>query len=79
MQDLWASFARTHDPIPERAYLEARGYASTLQTLDDLEWEWPDFNQEEERVELEWGALALSEGLPETDRCEVLLGALQSS
>jgi len=72
MQDLWASFARTQNPIPEKAYLEARGYESTLQALKQLDWTWPDLNVDERVVDLDWAALGKREGLPEKERCEAL-------
>jgi hypothetical protein len=31
--DYWSAFARTRDPNPSRAYLEARGYWSTLEQI----------------------------------------------
>ncbi|KAI0262433.1 alpha/beta-hydrolase [Gloeopeniophorella convolvens] len=32
-QDVWVSFIRTHDPNPSQAFLAARGYTSTLNTI----------------------------------------------
>ena len=31
--DIWTSFARTFDPNPQLAYLEARGYTNTIDQL----------------------------------------------
>lgn len=33
--DTWSSFARTFDPNPDPAYLEARGYTNTTQVLEE--------------------------------------------
>ncbi|KAJ7787685.1 alpha/beta-hydrolase [Mycena olivaceomarginata] len=41
IQDMWASFARTGNPNPPHAYLEARGYQSTLDVLS--RWTWPQY------------------------------------
>jgi hypothetical protein len=38
--DSFASFARTYDPNPERGFLVARGYKSTIQEIDTAgRWE----------------------------------------
>lgn len=38
--DYWSSFVRTGDPNPDGAYLESRGYGSTLAQVEEVgEWE----------------------------------------
>ncbi|KZV71090.1 carboxylesterase [Peniophora sp. CONT] len=88
IQDLWGSFARTGNPNPSHAYLSTRGFTSTLSVVSD--WTWPRFDvawaahPEDGEGEVlgsgEGGVAALDwpkpgeEGLPDVEKCEVVLG-----
>lgn len=86
-QDLWGSFARTGDPNPSHAYLSTRGFNSTLSTVRN--WTWPRFDiawasqreighgevlgsGNEGVAALDWPTPG-KEGLPDVERCEIVL------
>ncbi|KAJ7739568.1 alpha/beta-hydrolase [Mycena metata] len=70
IQDLWSSFARSGDPNPPRAYLEARGYESTLEALSH--WTWPKYTASKPGVaQLQYPGVTTGT-LPNIARCKVL-------
>ncbi|KAL0263761.1 hypothetical protein SLS55_002743 [Diplodia seriata] len=71
VQDMWGSFARTGNPNVERAYLEARGYNSTMKLFDG--WTWPEFSTWSPRVAALQYPEASETTLPEQRHCDVLL------
>ncbi|KAF5372239.1 hypothetical protein D9758_005066 [Tetrapyrgos nigripes] len=76
VQDLWTSFARTHDPNPSLALLKARGpaYGSTLNLLQQTGWVWPKFeNGNQVLASLEYPQLGIQQGLPDDENGSKLL------
>ncbi|KAL1638684.1 hypothetical protein SLS58_008716 [Diplodia intermedia] len=71
VQDMWGSFARTGNPNVDRAYLEARGYNSTMKLFEG--WEWPEFSTWSPRVAALQYPEASETTLPEQRHCRVLL------
>lgn len=70
IQDMWASFARTGNPNPPHAYLEARGYQSTLDVLS--RWTWPQYTAGKPVVaKLQYPGLETG-ALPDIARCAVI-------
>ncbi|OJD29432.1 carboxylesterase [Diplodia corticola] len=71
VQDMWASFARAGNPNVDVAYLEARGYNSTIELFSS--WEWPEFNTWSPRVASIQYPQSSVTTLPEQQHCKVLL------
>ncbi|KAJ7352027.1 alpha/beta-hydrolase [Mycena albidolilacea] len=70
IQDMWASFARTGNPNPPRAYLEARGYQSTLDALG--RWTWPEYTADKPDIgRLQYPSPATGP-LPDVAQCKVI-------
>ncbi|KAI0030037.1 carboxylesterase [Vararia minispora EC-137] len=74
VQDMWGAFARTGNPNPSADYLTARGYASTLEVVQNFSW--PTFSGGNSTVAaLQFPAPGL-EGLPDLEKCEVVLAVI---
>ncbi|KAJ7352026.1 alpha/beta-hydrolase [Mycena albidolilacea] len=70
IQDMWASFACIGNPNPPHAYLEARGYQSTLDILS--RWTWPQYTAGKPVVAmLQYPGLETG-ALPDIARCAVI-------
>ncbi|KAK7060848.1 hypothetical protein VNI00_000581 [Paramarasmius palmivorus] len=77
VQDMWASFARTGIPNPDKSYLQVRGraYESTLRVLEgENGWSWPEAGAGGV-ASLDYPGLAVEAQLPEQEngRCAFLL------
>ncbi|KAK7060839.1 hypothetical protein VNI00_000572 [Paramarasmius palmivorus] len=77
IQDMWASFARTGNPNPDKSYLQLRGraYESTLKVMEgDKAWSWPEFSTGGV-ASLDYPGLATEPELPEQEngRCNFLM------
>ncbi|ESK91554.1 putative carboxylesterase from carbohydrate esterase family ce10 [Moniliophthora roreri MCA 2997] len=77
IQDMWASFARTGNPNPDKRYLEVRGraYENTLRAFGgDDGWSWPEF-KDGGLASLDYPGLRVEDKLPEQDngRCHFLM------
>ncbi|EEB97797.1 hypothetical protein MPER_02810, partial [Moniliophthora perniciosa FA553] len=78
IQDMWASFARTGNPNPDKRYLEVRGraYENTLRVFGGGGdgWSWPEF-QDGGLASLDYPGLGLEDKFPEQDngRCNFLM------
>jgi hypothetical protein len=67
---MWAAFARTWNPNPPRAYLEARGYRSTLDALG--RWAWPEYTADKHDIaRLQYPGPATGT-MPDVARCKVI-------
>ena len=68
--DYWTSFARTGNPNPNEAWLEARGYTSTIEQMDG-QWK-PVTSQEQNLRWLDWGAAEKTVGFQDLKQCEAI-------
>ena len=66
--DYWSAFARTRDPNPSRAYLEARGYWSTLEQTEKV-GPWVAAKEGGWRL-LQWNGR--QQGVTEKAQCDAL-------
>jgi len=74
VQDMWGAFARTGNPNPEIAYLEARSYDTTVAVLGrENAFVWPEYTTEApELALLDYPDLSTGP-LPDLERCKVIL------
>jgi len=70
VMDYWTSFARNGNPNPSKEYLEARGYYSTLDQIDDV-GPWNPATPEEPNLRLlQWDGKHINQ--TETEQCKAL-------
>ena len=68
--DSWASFARTFDPNPDKAFLQARGYVNTLAEMQKV-GEWMPVSKDNLMLrQLEWPSKSIA--FRDIEQCKLL-------